>query len=46
MRPSFDAHVLPSNRAARYDINTRARDRLLKPLIRRVAVVRQALRAA
>ncbi len=33
MQPSFDAHVLPSNRAARYDINTGVRDRLLKPLI-------------
>jgi len=33
MRPSFDAHVLPSNTASRYDINTSARDRLLKPLI-------------
>jgi hypothetical protein len=25
MRPSFDGHVLPSNRAARYHINTGAR---------------------
>jgi hypothetical protein len=33
MQPSFDAHVLPSNRAAWYDIDTRVRDRLLKPLL-------------
>jgi hypothetical protein len=33
MRPSFYARVFPSNRAARYDINTGARDRVVKPLL-------------